>query len=999
MDDRLSSLAMSRHHQDPTEERRPPPRANSLAPGHRLASPRLAVILFAWWVSAAAAVAAGNMPYRPSEFPFSQNNRAVAPDAFLRQHAVRLAWPERAERVSTLESGTKARARYEKLKSAALGEPNGRTWKTVGPTSVTDNGAWEPWEPKNSSGRVTDLAISGSCDPAQCRLFIGSAGGGLWRTDRALATGDLAWQRLSEGLSNNNIGSVTVDPNDASGRTIYVGTGESNFNYTSGAGEGVFVSTDGGDHFSRLPTWFEGQDFTRTRGVSQVAIEPGSPQTIYVTTTTAMLGMTAVRGGQSTVDGQGQSAVGVYRTTDGGATWSRLFETPVKTSSSPGTPEGIFEALSGVKDLQIDPLDPSTVYISVADDGLYRLSPTLDGDETFHRVFEIVSPLPIRTDSYAAFDLTVKDDTTRVYVYNGNGYDATYQALYRLDDANLSHRSLNNGSENSERWVNLTQPLATAQDYVDYSICNGQCVYDLVVAVPGGMPDTVYLGGQLSRNLGDPAMRSTDAGESFNGLTIDLQNPPGMPHVDVRAIVFSPNNPEIAFIGSDGGVVRTDGRWGDGSFHCRQTIGFPDGSAVNALCEVSWSEVPEAFVFMNVGLQTMQFYNISADPTAPLERQMAGTQDNSTQWNEGTLSSDEWTKVFNVGDGTSANGFHPTDPNILFASYQSDWFFTHFEGGAGGAGSWVITSWPIQDSGEATDPVGPTGRQFITFDPLAPDTQYTGFEHVWRTRSNGGDRAFLEANCRLGGNNYGPGCGDWEPLGGFLTREEFGEDRSGGVIVAAERSRADAGTLWAATSLGRVFISRNVDAPAESVSFQRLDTAATPPRFISGIAVDPANPNRAFIAYSGFSALTPDAPGHVFEVIADGSEVVFIPLDFDLGDIPINHLVRDDVTGDLFAATDFGVLTRVAGEQRWRVAGDGLPIVLTPHLEIHPEERLLFAATHGMGGWYLQLGSVEGDACLEKPGLESRTQKSGRPVCRPPPPQRLQRSEGQTREP
>jgi hypothetical protein len=338
---------------------------------------------------------------------------------------------------------------------------------------------------------------------------------------------------------------------------------------------------------------------------------------------------------------------------------------------------------------------------------------------------------------------------------------------------------------------------------------------------------------------------------------------------------------------------------------------------------------------------------------------MAGTQDNSTQWNDGTSSAKNWSKVFGYGDGTSANGFHPDDPNILFASYQSNYFFVHFNGGIGGNESWLSTSGPIIYSGERPDPVGPSGRQFITFDPSDGDTQYTGFEHVWRTQDNGGDQAFLEANCRLDGDWVVPECGDWEPLGDFLTRDDFGLDRLGGVIVAAERSNGDDATLWAATTLGRVFVSKNINAAAAAVNFDRVDSATTPPRFISGIAVDNENPNRAFISYSGFDAVTPGTPGHVFEVVYDGTDAVFTSIDYNLGDMPITHLVRDDLTGDLYAATDFGVLMLPSGSSEWSVAGSGLPEVLTPHLEIHPGNRMLFAATHGLGAWYMNLSKLK----------------------------------------
>ncbi len=931
---------------------------------------------------------------RPDEFALAGiNGSRGSPNAFMRQHAVRQAWPAPVDRVNRLEAAGRAWKSFNKVKLQALSEGRSGAWRTVGPATVSDEGAWELWEPKNSSGRVTALAIGSTCNESRCRLYVGAAGGGLWRTDEALDTEDPGWTRLAEGLTNNNIGAVTLDPNDTTGNTLYVGTGETNFSYSSAAGDGLFRSTDGGDRFIRISTLFEGLDFTVTRGISQVAIEPGDPETIYLTTTTALLGMTSVRGGQSTITGQPQAEVGLYRTTNGGDSWERLFVAPISDDSSSGTPAGIYERMSGVKDVQLDPQDSGTVYISVLDDGIYRLSPELDGDQKFHQVFEIVRDSLSRepADSYAAFDLTVKDSKTRIYLYNGCGAATChdFQRLYRVEDARVPHHALYFSNQNRDLWVNMTE-LEGAADYEDFSICNGQCVYDLVVAVPDGQPDSVFLGGQLSRYLGDPAMRSDNGGESFTSLGIDRQNPPGTPHVDVRAIVFSPENPDIAFIGSDGGVVRTDGRYGNGVYHCESTFRYDPASPRGAVCREALAEVPEAFVFMNRGLQTMQLYNISADPNRPLERQMAGTQDNSTQWNDGAADILEWTKVFNIGDGTSANGFHPTDPNILFASYQSNWFFTHFNGGIGGAGSWTITAWPIQQSGEASDPVGPSGRQFLTFDPRDPDTQYTGFEHVWRTRNNGGDRAELQANCTLAGGKYGPGCGDWEPLGDFLTRQAFGDDRAGGVIVAAERSSGDSGTLWAATSLGRLFVTRNADAPAAAVSFDRLDSSQTPPRFVSGIAVDSRNPNRAFISYSGFSAVTPEAPGHLFEVVYDGDAAIFTPIDFNLGDMPINHLVRDDITGDLYAATDFGVLVLPAGSREWSLAGEGLPTVLTPHLEIHPQQRLLFAATHGMGGWYLDLPAEKAVHCLESAASRRKGARLAKSNCRPMPPDDLE---------
>jgi hypothetical protein len=113
----------------------------------------------------------------------------------------------------------------------------------------------------------------------------------------------------------------------------------------------------------------------------------------------------------------------------------------------------------------------------------------------------------------------------------------------------------------------------------------------------------------------------------------------------------------------------------------------------------------------------------------------------------------------------------------------------------------------------------------------------------------------------------------------------------------------------------------------------------------------------AFISYSGFNALTPSTPGHVFRATfnpATGS-ATFTLFDFDQPDLPVNTLAFDDVRGDLYAATDFGPLVLKAGTSRWQLAGRGFPEVVMVDLEMASDQRVLVAATHGMGIFYLRL--------------------------------------------
>jgi hypothetical protein len=557
-----------------------------------------------------------------------------------------------------------------------------------------------------------------------------------------------------------------------------------------------------------------------------------------------------------------------------------------------------------------------------------------------------------------------------MYVYNGTEAVAP-QGLYRLDDADVTASTLVTGAgaalANTGAWRKLSSDDASQPGLTSRRICGSQCFYDLVVAVPENRPDVVVVGGVQTPTFFEPTIRSIDGGESFSAFGRDAQSPRNSSHVDVRAVVFHPRNPDIAWVGSDGGVVRNDGTYRSLTNRCASDFNNA------AQCQAMLARVPTQLYFLNKGLQTMQFYNVAVDPQAPLTRVIGGLQDNGTIWLSGSGDPRVWTMLFPFGDGTSASGFHPTRSGVVFASFQSNRYFINFRNGD--LASWVRMDDPIRTSGERESITQSTGRQFITMDVARPDTQFTAFQHVWRTQNNGGPQAHLETNCRFSGGTSSLICGDWLPLGvaypfppgstpgsasrlpGDLTSTFYGGDRTGGLIVAAERTPADASTLWAATNKGRLFISKNADGPAASVSFNRIDTGSTPERFVTRIFADRANPNVAIVSYSGFNALTPAAPGHIFRVVynPNNGTASFTSLDFDLGDLPINTIAFDDVAGDLYAATDFGPLVLRNGSTQWAVAGVGFPEALMVDFEIIPERRLLVAATHGLGIYYMTL--------------------------------------------
>jgi hypothetical protein len=842
-----------------------------------------------------------------------------------------------------------ARASFEQLPLAlpASASATGRvqripfTWKQLGaaryqgiPWSFGGNGA----RAYTASGRIMALLPSATCAPGNCRLWVGTAGGGVWGTNDALA-GRPGWKSLSRGITSAAIGSLARDPTDVSGRTIYAGTGELGSGGDSEAGTGVFRSTNGGNTWELL----RGSTLiSKNRAVTGIVVDPRNPDRITISTAKSIHGASSVFGGER--EPPGAPPVGIYRSEDGGDTVTRIYSQ--KSVSLGGT------GSHDITQIELDPNDPDTLYAAVSGSGLWRVSPSLDGDTKFHQVFTAANLTP---ESGARLQFAVSDlgAKTRIYlgdsdpsVEYGEGYGIA--ALYRLDDAAVPASQLNR----PDAWTQLSSATPTSPGFDSFRYCQEQCWYDNVVATPPGRPNDVWLGGMFSydeagaRNSnGRAIVRSTDAGESFTDMTVDARTPPINLHPDVHAIAFASGRPDVAFFGTDGGLYRTSGQFVSRSGDCDSR-----GLDVAALkrCKRWLGAVPTRLDSLNQGLATLQFQSISTGPTAGVV--LGGTQDNGT-WEYSPAKG--WRQTA-TGDG-GQSGIGLRSPKVRYHTYYNASIEVNFRGFD--TNSWAWIGVPLYASGEATSWYMP----FIV-DPRVPQSIFVGLEHVWRSQRNGGDRAFLEANCT--GGRSTDGCGDWKPLGRPLTGFGFGQDRSGYFIAAVERAPSDRSTLWAATLPGRVFISRNADAAPGRVAFKRIDVRTrgkrrgSPGRFVSGIVIDPKNANHAWIGYSGYSAHTPrDMKGHVFEVTYNPAigRAGWKNLSFNLGDEPVTDVTRDAKTGDLYAATDFGVVRLPRGARAWTEAAPGLPLAAVYGLTLSRDGRLLYAATHGRSVWTLRL--------------------------------------------
>jgi len=856
-----------------------------------------------------------------------------------------------------------ARAAFQVHKGKGFPRGKGRTgvWVTIGPSEALypffefrTSSLYVPNE-YVAAGRTTSLALAGDCSNGHCRLYAGPAGGGLWRTDKAL-NGNPSWTYLSTPFEINSIGSIAVDPNDPSGNTIWVGTGEANA-CSSGceAGVGVYKSADGGG------TWTGplGKSVFDARGVGTIAIKPGDPSTIYAASTRAIRGMSSSCCGGVVSVIPGAAKWGLYKSTDGGASWSFIFNGAATTAGCTGDATEVSNGTPcsprGVRRVLLDPSDPNIVYASAYARGVWRSN---DGGATWTQIKTALVSTPTVTTARPEFAVTaLPDGKTRMYVAEGAS-GSPFSRLFRSDDV----------ASGAPVFTTLTSSNPADPGYGSFNYCTGQCWYDNFVVTPPGHPDMVYLGGSYQYgevggiSNGRAVVLSTDAGVSFTDLTMDATDdvhPNGM-HPDQHFLVVNPNDPFQFFEASDGGVIRVRGQFADVSASCG-----PRGLTGAALsrCQQLLSRVPTEIESINKGLSTLQFQSLSYSPHN-VNIVQGGTQDNGT-W-QSTGNPVKWIQGM-VGDG-GQSGFDAVNPHFRFHTFTGPAADANFSDGAVADWNWI------------SDPLFTEPAEFYApfiADPQVSGTLFVGTGHVWRTKTHGLGLMTVDEyrghcnewtgdSCSVTGNPscLPVTCGDWLPLGdpaatGRLTSSSFG-DRSGGNLAAVERAPGDTSTLWAATSTGRVFVSRNADAePASAVAFARIDGLAAndPGRYVSGLYVDPGNPNRAWITYSGFNATTPATPGHLFEVAYDpvAGTATWTDRSYDFNDIPMTDVVRDDSTGDVYVSSDFGVFLLASGSTSWTLAAPGMPNVEVAGLTIVPSVRKIYAATHGLSAWSLKL--------------------------------------------
>ncbi len=177
-----------------------------------------------------------------------------------------------------------------------------------------------PIGPANMSGRITDIAVN-ETNPYE--FYAAAADGGLWKT----SDNGVTWKPVWENQTVHSIGAVTVD--QRSPQTIWLGTGEATNRQSSGWGDGVYKSTDGGSTWANM-------GLRATARIARIVVDPTNSDVVYVAAPGHLWGPNADRG--------------LYKSIDGGRTWSLILSRDENT---------------GAVDVAVDPSDPRIVYAAL----------------------------------------------------------------------------------------------------------------------------------------------------------------------------------------------------------------------------------------------------------------------------------------------------------------------------------------------------------------------------------------------------------------------------------------------------------------------------------------------------------------------------------------------------------------------------------------------------------------------------------------------------------
>jgi photosystem II stability/assembly factor-like uncharacterized protein len=673
------------------------------------------------------------------------------------------------------------------------------------------------------------LAVSGVAgDPDT--FYFGAVAGGVWKTTDGGAT----WLPLTDGTPISSVGAIAIAPSNPN--IIYVGTGEAAPRGDMTYGDGVYKSIDGGKTWTFL-------GLADSRQIGALIVDPKNPDIVLVAAFGHAFGPNTERG--------------VYRTTDGGRSWTKVLYKDAET---------------GAIDVSFDPHDSRVVYAALwqarrqpwnfssggPGSGLYR---STDGGVTWTRLAGNGLPAGILGRIHVSVSGA---DSRRVYAM----IEAAEGGLYRSDDGGVHWQRVNDDGRLSQRaWY-----------------------FSTILADPKNV-DTVY-----AENTG--LFRSTDGGKTFKLLPAR--------HGDHHGLWIDPTDPDRLIESSDGGA----------------SVSFDQGA--------TWSSQNNQ--------PTAQFYHVAVDNRFPYY--VYGAQQDNTSVaiasmdDEGAIVERDWYDVF-----PGECGFlipDPRDADIVYGTSENlvGRFNKHT------MQLQAIPVYPINASGHAARDLE---HRFnwtspLMMSPFDPDTLYYGMERLYRTTDDGMSwKAISPDLTRNDKAKQGPSGG---PITKDITSVEYYD-----TIFAIAESTLSRGMIWVGTDDGLIQLTRDDGGSWSNVTPHDMPAWST----ISMIEPSRYDADTAYVAVDRHKL--DDIRPYAF-MTSDGGRS-WTRIDAGLPDGAVVHAVREDSKNRnlLYAATETGVFVSFDTGRHWQSLQLNLP--RSPVHDLVVKDDDLVVATHGRSFWIL----------------------------------------------
>ena len=745
--------------------------------------------------------------------------------------------------------------------------------------------------------------------------------------------------------------------------------------YAGFATGGLWKTTNGGR------TWTSLMDNLPTSSIGDIGLAPSDPNIVYV-------GMGEPNGRQSSTIGDG-----VYKTTDGGQTWTHMGLEETQTIGriavhpkdpnivfvaatghlfGPNEDRGLYKSTDGGKnwdkvkyidadtgfiDVAIDPVTPSIVYAASyqrrrtwwgfngggAGSGLWK---SIDTGKTWTKIAGNGWPNPpdgiigrIGIDIHRANPKTL-------YAIVESGAEAGIQVGVADDggpgNSGDVQRTQNGGPNKSGVWRSNDQ----GKTWTFLSNVNDRPIYYSQIRVDPANPEKLFQGGAT-------AQMSSDGGKTWRPVQ-------GTGHGDYHAIFISPKDPRVVAVGHDGGL--------DLSFDGGQTWDY------------------------NNNMPLGQFYQVSADMRRPYHV-CGGLQDNGSWCGPSAVRSGNSgvnTDWYNVGGG---DGFYtrqdPSDWRIIYSESQNGAMSrlnladgssrsvrpqapqpargggpaagptpTPTPQGAGAAASAANAAAASQGGGQGRAGGGGGGGNVmnvatqpapfrfywntpIELSPHDPSIIYTGAQFFFKSKNRGDTWTMNTTDLTNNVDRFAT------PIMGVGGRAPMASKHDGystnSVITSIAESPVRAGIIYVGTDDGNLQISMNggetftnIIGNVPGVKGAIQVTRIKPSNFDAGTAYVTLD-NHRMDDWKPYAFKTTDY-GKTWTSVA--------------GNLPakgqINAFVEDyDNPNLLFAGTEFGLYVTLDGGKDWKRFSNGLPTVRIDDLLIHPRDRDLIVATHG----------------------------------------------------